>query len=132
MNALAIGAVATTLASVATLVVLFVGTASVFRNGDDDDDHSGDGGGSQDNWWEFDMRREDQEAFKVAANVAVLGAACASLLAPMVRIWHPSKGAYDRFHLGALAASAFLVSNMLFVSFCFWFSASRAVSRNYE
>jgi len=128
MSTLAIGTITTTLATLTTLVILFFWTTNGIygsnnnnnNNGDDDDDNNSSGG-SQDQWWEFDMKREEQAAFKVLANVAVLSVACATLFVPMVRIWHPSKGLYDRYNLGGLAASTFLVGNMLFVSF--WYSA---------
>lgn len=131
---LATGTAITTLAALSTFLVLFVKTTTSAIYTIENNASSGDGGNDDGNnnnnndddnhWWDrdnFDIKREEQATLKIALNTFMLCVACATLFVPMVKIWHPSKGVYDRFHLGVLAASAFLVGNAMFVSF--WYSA---------
>lgn len=134
--ALAIGTTITTLAALTTLLILFSKTANsalyaIENNdnsggsGDQDDDNDGGDYDDDNHWWDrenFDLKREEQATLKIALNTLVLCIACATLFVPMTKIWHPSKGLYDRFNMGVLAASTFLVGNMMFVSF--WYSAN--------
>jgi len=131
--ALATGTVITTIASLITLLILVTKTANsalyaIENNassgsGDNNDDANND----DDNHWydreNFDLKREDWAALKLYANALVLCAVCASMFVPVVRIWHPTKGSgLGEFNVGGLAASAFLVGCIMFVSF--WHSAN--------
>jgi len=133
ISPLAIGTIATTLATLTTLIVLFFWTTNNLfvteddNNGDNDyDDGNGNNGSGDGQWWDnlLDMKREEQAELKVAVNLLFLGISCGSLFVPMSKIWHPTKGVEDRYNLGVLAASMFLAGNGLFVSF--WYSANFA------
>jgi len=79
-----------------------------------------------DRWWDMDLTREEEAALKIVFNLLVLVIAMGSLAKPILRIWHPAKGRFDRFNLGVLAASLFMVGNMCFISF--WFTVNYKVS----
>mmetsp|Transcript_9344 Transcript_9344/g.21071 ORF Transcript_9344/g.21071 Transcript_9344/m.21071 type:complete len:428 (+) Transcript_9344:187-1470(+) len=136
-NVLAIGTAITTLAALTTLTILFFQTANSALYTIENND-SGDGSGDNDDgddddgkWWEdLDLKREERATLKIALNTLLLGIASATLFVPMTRVWHPSKGLYDRFNLGVLAASTFMVGNIMFVSF--WNSANFAAGEEQE
>lgn len=98
-GSLAIASIVTAISTVIILVVLIVWTAVssgiISLEANDDDDG----------------------ALKTLLNLLVLVIACGALFVPMKRGWRPSEGPHDRFNLGVLAAYAFLVGNMFFVSF---------------
>lgn len=73
------------------------------------------------------MKREERVALKIVLNVFFLTIACGTLFVPMKNVWHPSKGLYDRFNLGVLMASTFVMANICFVSF--WYSVNFGVSQ---
>lgn len=78
-------------------------------------------------WWDLDFESEEYAVFNIALNMAFLVVSTLALAVPIARVWHPAKGSYDRYHLGALAAALFFTCNMLLVSF--WYSIDIPVSR---
>ena len=79
-----------------------------------------------DRWWDMDLTREEEAALKIVFNQLVLVIAVGTLAKPILNVWHPAKGIVDRFNLGVLAASLFMVGNMCFISF--WFTVNYKVS----
>lgn len=77
-------------------------------------------------WYDLDLSKEEREALKIVFNVLFLAVACSTLFVPMFKIWHPAKGVFDRFHVGVLCASTFLLGSMCFISF--WYSINFGVS----
>mmetsp|Transcript_5151 Transcript_5151/g.11196 ORF Transcript_5151/g.11196 Transcript_5151/m.11196 type:complete len:435 (-) Transcript_5151:114-1418(-) len=134
-NALAIGTITTTLATITTLLYLVIWTATsdIFEseerdnnNGSNDNNNNGnDDGGSNDgrSWWEnLDLKGEEQSALKLVFGISILTLCVTSLAVPMMKLWHPTRGVLDKFHGGVLASALFLVGNMLFVTS--WFAAN--------
>ena len=77
-------------------------------------------------WYDLDLNREEREALKYIFNTLFLAIACGTMFVPMMKVWHPTKGMYDRFNMGVLTASTFLMGSMLFVTF--WYSLNLGVS----
>lgn len=71
-------------------------------------------------WWDIDLTKEEEAALKIVLCLLVLVIACGTLVRPLLKVWHPSKGSFGRFELGVLAASLFMFANMCFISF--WYT----------
>ena len=72
-----------------------------------------------DQWWDLDLQRVERSALKVVLNCLVLVVATGFLCVLMAKTFAKL---YDRFNLGVLAASTFVVANMLFISF--WYQVN--------
>ena len=66
-----------------------------------------------DRWWDLDLAREEETELKLVWNMLLLVLGCGSLAYPFMKLWHPTKGTNNRFHMGVLIASLFMFGNMV-------------------
>ena len=117
------------IASFITLCTLFYKNANNFLAGDNDGDGDGDRNNNRYQWknedgeWDvdfnMDFREEDAQGFAVVLCPFILIIACLSLIAPALKVWHPSTGSVSKIPVGMLTAAQFMFGQMLFISY--WF-----------
>jgi len=101
------GGLVTNAVSLIILLTLFIWTAksSIFEaEGKDDGD---------DRWFDMDLNREERAALSQAASLLVL---VVSALLHFVPLWR-SFSSFDRFNVGSLAASTFVLANQMVIAF---------------
>lgn len=111
-------------ATFVTLTTLFFKNANEVLAGDED----GDGDGNNRNQWRnedgewdvhMDFKAEEAEGFGVVFVPFILIVASLSLIAPALKVWHPSTGSVSKIPVGMLTAAQFMFGQMLFISY--WF-----------
>ena len=109
-----------------TLCTLFFKNANNVFAGDNDGDN--DGNGNNRNQWKnengewdvhMDFRAEEAQGFAVVLCPFILIVGCLSLIAPALKVWHPSTGSVSKIPVGMLTAAQFMFGQMLFISY--WF-----------